>query len=66
MSIEEGDIVGYTNLNKRRIFGDMIIVHLLPHDKVDVRRANSLNLRVWEESLNNLEIVETKRNGGAV
>ena len=56
--MEEGDIVGYQNTHKRVLFGDMVIVHLLPNNRADVRRHNSDRQEVWTEYLSDLELLE--------
>lgn len=64
--MEEGDIVGYVSDHKRELFGDMKVVHVLPNNRVDVRRHESENLSVWQEYMVDLFVVETKRNGRSI
>lgn len=64
--IEPNDIVGYSSDTKRRLLGDMIVVNILPNNRVDVRKVEGEQLSIWQEYVSDLFLVKKHGNGDGI
>lgn len=61
---QERDIVAFKDNAKALLLGNMVIVHILPNNRADVRRSDVEFGRVWQEYTVDLVLVHRTSSGG--